>query len=591
MRFKMGIKNYKSFKNKQNINFAPITIFVGPNSGGKSSILKLLGFLNENYVQKSDRLTFKGPIADLQSFKSITNNFNQKTVFVDFLSYQCIPRHDDFELGCYFINTIDKINLQINENQVNVNYKTVKSNEFEIRNYLKNNEYIFSKREIKNIRNRIYKNNNKYIDILKILMKVNTQQAKDKLESFVDISLKSMGLFCMGLNMKLNLTTGSGETYEIDDYKINNLVPYNNLHEFLYKWDHFDDILDSSSNIQKYLFNNLSYHNHYTRSEIENMFKTTETILKVDNRQRFEVELDFDENKDIFENLIHNEDTIYNELLINILWHKYHEEIFESFMKEVKIIEQNFSSKFRSTLVNILAGNTFIPPLRDKPRRFYSSNELIDNLFGKSVNNFRADTYDLRFTYLMNMVEKVNKDFELLGINNQLIIRPINDQNISDLYIVEINNPITKTNSDLQDVGYGFSQILPILFSINDTCQGEFGKLIIEQPELHLHPKIQTGLAKIICDKVGHKKGYHPSNNMIIMETHSEHIIRGLQVQIAQGKLSPNEVAVNYIGKYKNGNSFVKRMELTKKGLFKDDWPGELFEDSYNQSMELLKHQ
>jgi AAA15 family ATPase/GTPase len=49
MKYTMSIKFYKSFKNKQNIEIGPITIFVGPNSAGKSSILKLLGFLHQNY--------------------------------------------------------------------------------------------------------------------------------------------------------------------------------------------------------------------------------------------------------------------------------------------------------------------------------------------------------------------------------------------------------------------------------------------------------------------------------------------------------------------------------------------------------------
>lgn len=85
MNFKMSIKNYKSFKNKQEITFAPITIFVGPNSGGKSSIIKLLGFLWQNILsdsiyERKGRVVYNGSKVNLKGFSSMTHNQNKQPI-------------------------------------------------------------------------------------------------------------------------------------------------------------------------------------------------------------------------------------------------------------------------------------------------------------------------------------------------------------------------------------------------------------------------------------------------------------------------------------------------------------------------------
>ena len=81
----MSIKNYKSFNKNQNIEVGPITIFVGPNSAGKSSILKLLGLFHQNYHSLNFRkVQYNGEIVDLKDFESITTNNNKKDVEINF---------------------------------------------------------------------------------------------------------------------------------------------------------------------------------------------------------------------------------------------------------------------------------------------------------------------------------------------------------------------------------------------------------------------------------------------------------------------------------------------------------------------------
>ena len=112
---------------------------------------------------------------------------------------------------------------------------------------------------------------------------------------------------------------------------------------------------------------------------------------------------------------------------------------------------------------------------------------------------------------------------------------------------------------------------------------------MIDEYNLEDHPIINESTIESY-EKVNFKD--QSSRSLFLIETHSEHLLRGIQVHIAKGNILKDDVAVYYIGKRKNGNGYVKEMKLTDTGLFEEEWPeGFLFEDSFNQSRELLKYQ
>ena len=74
-----------------------------------------------------------------------------------------------------------------------------------------------------------------------------------------------------------------------------------------------------------------------------------------------------------------------------------------------------------------------------------------------------------------------------------------------------------------------------------------------------------------------------------LIETHSEHILRGVQLLVAKGFLKPDAVSIYYVGKNKSGNSYVKKHELDENGRFVDKWPEGFFDIGFNQAMELMK--
>ena len=115
--------------------------------------------------------------------------------------------------------------------------------------------------------------------------------------------------------------------------------------------------------------------------------------------------------------------------------------------------------------------------------------------------------------------------------------------------------------------------------------------MIIEQPELHLHPGAQADLANLFVDIV--KNNADNDNQIKIMiETHSEHLIRRLQALIADKNtaITKDQVKIYYVDKDENSESYIKEMQLLDNGQFKTEWPSGFFDKAFELSMELVRN-
>ena len=140
---------------------------------------------------------------------------------------------------------------------------------------------------------------------------------------------------------------------------------------------------------------------------------------------------------------------------------------------------------------------------------------------------------------------------------------------------------VVPNNSDLElrphDVGIGISQVLPVIVMALD---GNDRLLAIEQPELHIHPRLQAEIADLFVESI------HKNQHRFIIETHSEHLILRLLRRIretekgeapADRQLRTNELAIYYL-KQENGASTEKRIDVDVKGEFIQPWPDDFFE-------------
>ena len=131
-----------------------------------------------------------------------------------------------------------------------------------------------------------------------------------------------------------------------------------------------------------------------------------------------------------------------------------------------------------------------------------------------------------------------------------------------------IYDNFTDTQVSFQDVGVGLSQVMPILRSLMTIKSGS-GKtktLLIEQPELHLHPKMQMHLADLLIDAAT-RRGVQ-----ILAETHSEAFLLRVQKRLREGTLDVSDVQVLYVDN-DGGNNFVRQIPLERGLDFEAELP------------------
>jgi len=114
---------------------------------------------------------------------------------------------------------------------------------------------------------------------------------------------------------------------------------------------------------------------------------------------------------------------------------------------------------------------------------------------------------------------------------------------------------------DIADVGFGVSQVLPVVVALLT----EKSVVYVEQPEIHLHPRAQVRLADLIAEAV--KRGVQ-----VIVETHSELLLLGIQKLVASGELSPEMVKLHWFERDEKGVAHVTTADLDESGSF-GDWP------------------
>lgn len=141
------------------------------------------------------------------------------------------------------------------------------------------------------------------------------------------------------------------------------------------------------------------------------------------------------------------------------------------------------------------------------------------------------------------------------------------------------NNTIVFPN----EMGTGISQVLPILIS---SLTRKKSSIFIEQPELHLHPALQSELADEFISSIKKQK------NEFIIETHSEHLLLRMMKRMRQTSegtlenkkmsLKPEDINLLYVDTHE-GETFILELELDEDGTLLDPWPGGFFDEGFNE--------
>jgi hypothetical protein len=217
-----------------------------------------------------------------------------------------------------------------------------------------------------------------------------------------------------------------------------------------------------------------------------------------------------------------------------------------------------------SELSTALHGLLYLGPLRTDPRRNYL-------WVGQRPGDLGRDGRNAILVLLANrdnsVKEQVAQWLRRLNLIESFRIEPIAPSRRD--YEVLIKTTPNSPEVLLTGVGFGLSQVLPVLV----LCAMSYPDctIILEQPEIHLHPSAQSDLADVLIDAVTNR------NLQIIVESHSEHLLRRIQRRVAEGSFAAEDAAL-YFCEMENGESKARELELTDDGFIKN-WPKDFFGD------------
>jgi predicted ATPase len=209
-----------------------------------------------------------------------------------------------------------------------------------------------------------------------------------------------------------------------------------------------------------------------------------------------------------------------------------------------------------------------VPGIRGNPERSYRAAATDASSYPGSFEKYVASIIHHWQTDKAQhtKIGQLQSQLQALGLASAIAAEKLNDTRLE--IRISRHNGYSSTQSDLvniADVGFGVSQILPVLVALLVAREDQL--VYIEEPELHLHPRAQFALAKVIASAVSER------NIKVVIETHSSILIRGVQILVVKGELNPEQVSLNWFTQDPaTGQTDITEAKLDKLGAF-GDWP------------------
>lgn len=145
----------------------------------------------------------------------------------------------------------------------------------------------------------------------------------------------------------------------------------------------------------------------------------------------------------------------------------------------------------------------------------------------------------------------------------------------------------TGSTTDVLDSGEGMNQVLSVLCAL-ELARSKHPRapriLALEEPESHLHPQLQRGLVERIVDVVS-----QADSPRVVLETHSEHILLGVQLAIVRGQLRPEDVAVYWVRQEDDGRSVAELSTFDELAFPQGAWPAGVFTEDTELAREIVR--
>ena len=237
----------------------------------------------------------------------------------------------------------------------------------------------------------------------------------------------------------------------------------------------------------------------------------------------------------------------------------------EDMRSEAEVVLLDMRIELSSAQMQLFFSKVFyLGPLRRPPELSYDASGEVPQDVGLSGE---------RVMDVLIASDKKKEDTPLTQVRHWLDIFDIASDvqliaHTPTLYEFRLTDKRTGVDVNYPHVGFGASQIVPII--VEGFYSPDHALLLVEQPEIHLHPRAQARLGDLLVD-------ISQTSRTLIVETHSEHLLSQVQVRIAQGDMRREDVAIYYFEPTPAGTRVVP-IEINELGQFVN-WPAGFFDE------------
>lgn len=259
------------------------------------------------------------------------------------------------------------------------------------------------------------------------------------------------------------------------------------------------------------------------------------------------------------------------------------------FPDETRYFYQNadFLGDFEFAYEDLMDSIYYLGPLREHPRREYhwagSSPDDVGQRGERTVDAILAATRDEEMRSLgyrrrrKTFQEMIAYWLSELGLIHEFRLEEIAEG--TNLYRAIVKTMRSSPATALTDVGFGVSQVLPALVLLYYVPEGS--TVLMEQPEIHLHPSVQSGLADVMLSVAENR------DVQIIVESHSEHLLRRLQRRVAEEEASSDDVRLYFVST-DGRTAQASDLSLNRWGEI-ENWPDRFFGDEMGEIAAITK--
>jgi hypothetical protein len=553
----LEITNFKAFSGPEKIPVRPITLLYGPNSSGKSSILHVLLLIKQTLEESENPETLllpKGRLVDLGGYREFLHRHDASLPFAFRVMLDASNQEEDLfrSRSLPFLKFLDTPQLGL---EVSFSYDkeagTINLGKLDL--FAGDSETPAISYKLDKIREG------------KIFQRLSNAGTQIAIRSVAEKILRAFGAdfghrlwHSLWQRRKLHIMN-AGTRFEIKrrlDYLEKRLERYEG---------------DSSAYQQEEVPKGVQNRRARAREDTEREIASLETQLdRIDNYTFEQAVKDFSEA---------NERSILT--CRNFLPVEVRQEIEPSEEDSVEFLpEYEIPEPINPSALAVVVGSIFrdfvdsivyLGPLRENPERHYIFSGNPTQHVGKTGKMVP----DLLFKN-RKLVEHLNEKLSTFGVGYKVQVSSVSAETLElhDVYALSLTDIHTGVTTSILDVGFGISQVLPV---ITQSLLAHNKTLCIEQPEIHLHPKLQAELGSLFAESIK-----PPYENRFIVETHSEHIVLRIQKLIRKGVLKPADVSVVYVDRTSEASKCIP-LRIDDDGDFVDQWPGGFFEETYQE--------